>query len=287
MRGLILNVGCVFLLLMSLTGNASNVDEAKIILDQAIDAQNNGEDRSVFDRLLLAAYELDPESANINWQRLWSKHSALHGSGKIAYRAPALASVAPEIERVKALATKRGEDALAHYIQARYLNAYRQHDEALDELEKALTLQPKSSRFLYVKADILASKGKWNYESRDVWLNKANQILETMLTATLDPSAHINKHNIYFQLGYNASALKNADASKTIAYYLKSLGGMGSGVEEHFVWNNLSIAYLKLNECQQAFDAAKQALELVEFGAAKTNLRNANYCLEMQRMDIM
>lgn len=269
---------------------SGNVDEADVLLGQAVEAIKKGEDNSIRDELLKAAYELDPDSAQINWQILWSSSRALRKKGSMPSRAIGLANLADDVDKIKGLAKKRGELAFMHYVQARYLSAYNLYDSAEIEINKALEIEPGSSRYLFVKASLLASKGYWDVVDGDSWRIQSNQILESMKGLDLSQSRHINKYDIFFNLAYNEAALKQENPNKTIKYYLKSLDSEGAGVQDHFVWNNISIAYRKLGVCQKAFDAAKKAIEVSKygsFGAAETNLRNANYCLEMKKMDIL
>lgn len=51
--------------------------------------------------------------------------------------------------------------------------------------------------------------------------------------------------------------------------------------------NNLSIAYRHLGECDKAKDAAENALSVMAFGAARSHLKAAEFCIEMQKLGIM
>ena len=53
-----------------------------------------------------------------------------------------------------------------------------------------------------------------------------------------------------------------------------------------YAWNNMSCAYRKSGECDKAKEASAHALEIMDFGAARTNLRYSEYCMQMQKMDI-
>jgi hypothetical protein len=50
-----------------------------------------------------------------------------------------------------------------------------------------------------------------------------------------------------------------------------------------FAWNNLSVAYLHLGQCQKAKDAAEAALKIRTFGAAEMNRNRAEVCFEMKK----
>lgn len=292
-------VGLLLTVLLPINANSTNIDEANVLYDKAVDAIKAGKDSSVRDSLLSAALELDPESPQINWQILWSSSWAIRGEGRLASRAQRLAELAESIDKVKALAKKRGDMALYHHIQARYYAAYNQFDKALEEIDKTLLIEPKSTRFLFAKADILADKGLWNTDEIDVWTVKGNQILEYILSADLIPSKQITKYDIYFRLAYNEAKLKKGNHEKTVNYYLKSLENDVVENQDRFIWNNMSIAYFKMEHCQKAFDAAKKAIDesmqrskrkgykYNGFRAAESNLRIANYCLKMQKMGVL
>ncbi len=70
-------------------------------------------------------------------------------------------------------------------------------------------------------------------------------------------------------------------------YYRQFIEQSAPSVPYAFAWNNVSIAYKELGECAQAKDAAEQALKVMKFGAAETNKRHAELCLEMQKMGLI
>ncbi|NQY27295.1 MAG: hypothetical protein HRT92_08975 [Piscirickettsiaceae bacterium] len=282
-----------------LSANTSATVEAEALLEKSITAFMEGEDRSVRDRLLQAAYDLDPDNPAVNWQILWWQSWALRSNGSLSSRAPSLAIIAPVIDKIKKMAVKRGKESFSHYIQARYLGAYNQFDQAILEIDKALEIEPLSSRLMYIKVSILDRKGHWDLKQGDDWIMQSRQLLEQILTDDVNPSVLVNKSRIYYKLAHINSHMIEPDLNESIEFYLLSLKNDRPNSPDYNTWNMLSIAYRKNGMCQKAFDAAKKSIEIKVFDAKKkvlkysgygrgeTSLRYAKYCLEMQKMGIL
>jgi len=70
-------------------------------------------------------------------------------------------------------------------------------------------------------------------------------------------------------------------------HYLRFIEKSPESVTYAFAWNNVSIAYRRLGECDKAKEAAEKALAVTKFGAAQWNKRYAEFCLEMQKAGLI
>ncbi len=267
---------------------ANDQKQLTALFTKALLAYQQNEDRSVVNRLLMAALEIDPDNPKVTWQLLWLRNHLWHdGNRNLKSRAPQLAYIAPEVKKIIDGARQRDDIAFSHYVMARYSGGYNQFDIALKEIGKALKIEPESARYLYVKADLLGDRGSWEWEKRHHWLEESIRVLrQTLALIEKKPSLYITQSNVFFALAQNNSSLKDGDPQKTIEYYLKSLNSNGGGSQPEFAWNNMSIAYRKNGQCKKAQEAAEKALKIKKFGAARTNRRYALFCQKMAEMGI-
>ncbi len=77
-------------------------------------------------------------------------------------RAPYLAALGPDINKILEIAEKKRDTAYYHYVKAVYASQHMAYDTALGEIEKSIRLEPNSARYLLNKGQILMSKGIWN-----------------------------------------------------------------------------------------------------------------------------
>jgi hypothetical protein len=69
-----------------------------------------------------------------------------------------------------------------------------------------------------------------------------------------------------------------------IAHYQRYLEtGPRTSTTYAFALNNISMAYRRAGDCARAKESAEQALTVMNFGAAQSNKRYAEFCLEMQK----
>jgi hypothetical protein len=72
-----------------------------------------------------------------------------------------------------------------------------------------------------------------------------------------------------------------------VDHYHRFIENSQESVVYAFAWNNVSIAYRQLRECDKAKEAAENAMKGRKFGAAQWNKRFAEFCIEMQKMGLM
>ena len=90
-----------------------------------------------------------------------------------------------------------------------------------------------------------------------------------------------------FQLAWGISQLSQPRSEEVVEHYLSFLDQSEETIPYAFAWNNVSIAYRELGQCEQAKEAAQNALSVMAFGNAEANKRFAEFCLEMQRMGVL
>lgn len=109
---------------------------------------------------------------------------------------------------------------------------------------------------------------------------------EARKMAEKSPSIYFSSADFYFIWGFSNSKLKTGDPRKTIKHYKAYLNHKINDVKKACAWNNISIAYRVMGECDKVFDAVENALELAIFRAARTSRRYAQFCQEMNLLGI-
>ena len=260
-----------------------NVDELFI---KAVTTQKNLEasDSSGVERLLDAILEQDSTHPKALWQLTFRRYRLFDDEGEtLSQHAAKLAAAAPMIQTIVDEAQNRGDQAFAHYVLGRYAGLYNAFDRALAEMDKALTAEPDSVRYRMIKGLILIDKGEW--EDDDTSIQQGMQLItEARQMAETSPSLYYNTADYYFKLAYSNAKLDSEDPHETIDYYLSFLQHAVNKRTIAYAWNNLSITYRRAGECEKALNAADNALQISNFGAARSNRRYAQFCLEMNTM---
>jgi len=191
------------------------------------------------------------------------------------------------IEKIVVLAKKKGQPAFAHYVTARYAKEYKTYTRALSEINSALFIEPNSTRFLATKGKILVGKGSW--EDNDQGIEAGIRILKQAHKQSKEnPTIFYDEESFHFALAWATAKLSKPRWEEVIEHYVSAIRhGPEKTIPQAFAWNNVSIAYQKLGQCQKAREAAEHALEIMEFGAAESNKQYAEFCLEMQQLGIM
>ena len=286
------NRGRVILLSIVLCLDASFPSRAGQSVDElfikAITTQKNLEfgDSSGVERLLSAILEQDSTHPKALWQLTFRRYRLFDNAGEtLSQQAAKLAAAAPMIQTIVAEARQRGDQAFAHYVLGRYAGLYDAFDRALAEMDQALAAEPDSVRYRVVKGSILIDKGKWEDDDPSI-LQGMQLIDEARRMAETSPSLYYKTADYYFKLAFANASLESQDLHKTIDYYRAFLQ---HGVNKRaiaFAWNNLSIAYRRLGDCEKARNAADNALQISDFSAARSNRRYARFCLEMKAMGL-
>lgn len=242
-------------------------------------------DTSAPERYLQAVLEEQPDHLEANWQLVYMQLAHL-ANVEFSNRVSGLSSVASAVERVERLAEKEKNLAFLHFIRATHANFYNNFERAVTEIDRALLLDPYSLRYHTTKARVLVEYGKWS--KHDDRIEQGISLLKRVREALVErPTLYLHDANVAFYLAGAVSSLSRPRWNEVVEYYRQFIERSAPSVPYAFAWNNVSIAYKELGECAQAKDAAEQALKVMKFGAAETNKRHAELCLEMQRMGLI
>jgi Tfp pilus assembly protein PilF len=270
------------LLAFSCVNVAHASEESTALLKKAKEALAAGQEKAL-QRHLAAAIKQDPNDLEVRWFLIKLGLGELVNVNLTA-RAEQLAEIAPAFNTLVDMAKKARRTAFAHYITAMYATYYKNYDRAVAEIDRALALEPKSTRFLGAKGNVLQRYGQWT--GNDKRLESAIQHLKQaagQASKELDPDTDPNTYN--FEIASAYSGFRRPRWQEVTFYYERYLQqSKYHSTSYAFAWNNASIAYRKLGECQKAKQAAETALRVTPFGAAEINLNHAEFCLEMRRL---
>ena len=279
-------VACVLALMLPAMPRAS--DDVGALLDKALDQLGrNGYqgDTSAAERYLRAILEQQPDHLEAQWQLLYIQLAPLRNV-PLSERAPALAALSPVFAHLAKLAREPKQQAFLHFMTATHAGLYNDYERALAEIDRALALEPRSVRYLTAKGNLLVDDGNWT--DSDAEIEKGISILKTTqeLSRT-QPSPFARDESYEFQLAAAISDLSQPRWQEVAEHYQRFIEKSPESVTSAFAWNNVSIAYRKLGECDKAKEAAEKALAVTKFGAAQWNKRYAEFCLEMQKVGLI
>ncbi|PYT33422.1 MAG: hypothetical protein DMF52_15685 [Acidobacteria bacterium] len=279
-------VACVLAFMLPAMPCAS--DDVGALLDKALDQLGrNGYqgDTSAAERYLRAILEQQPDHLEAQWQLLYIQLAPLRNT-PLSERAPALAALSPAFARLAKLAKEPKQQAFLHFMTATHAGLYCDYERALAEIDRAVALEPRSVRYLTAKGNLLVDDGNWT--DSDTEIEKGISILKTTqeLSRT-QPSPFARDESYEFQLAVAISDLSQPRWQEVAEHYLRFIEKSPESVTYAFAWNNVSIAYRRLGECDKAKEAAEKALAVTKFGAAQWNKRYAEFCLEMQKAGLI
>lgn len=274
----------LWLWLPSVSYAASDVDS---LLDKAIAQlarQGYLGDTSTAERYLQAILEQQPEHLEANWLVMELSLVKLINY-PLSSRTTALLLLGPHFTRVTKLAKESNQQAYLHYMTAVYASYYKAYERALSEIDKALSLEPDSTRYQHTKAKLLIDYGSWY--GRDDRIEEGVEMTRRALEMAKkhpDPLNPPVKYHI--QIAWGISELSEPRWKEVVEHYLRYLASAEESMAYAIAWNNASAAYRHMGLCQDAKDAAEAALRVREFGMAKFNKRFAEFCIEMKRLDL-
>ena len=242
-------------------------------------------DMSSAQRRLAAILDEDPTNLEAMWQLTYTQHLSGVKNWSLLDRSENLSQAGPKFEYIISLARKQGNFAFGHLVKAWQAWLYNAFPQALDEINQALRLDPNSTRYLMIKGRILKAKGRWEGESDSI--KKAVVILkQAHRQSQTHPTPFYKDENFFFYLGWTVEAVGQDGWAEAIQHYQQAiqLGQPGSRIQT-YSWNNMSILYRKLGQCQKAKEAAEEALAITEFSAAKRNKQYAEFCLEIEEQE--
>lgn len=260
---------------------------ADALLDKAIDhlaRHGYSGDTSTAERYLQAVLERQPEHLEANWLVLRLSLARLVNL-QLSDRVGGLYMLGPQFTRLAKLAEESNQQAFLHYITAVYASYYKAYDRALSEIDKALALEPRSTRYLNAKAELLIACGSWY--GRDDLIEQGIELTEKIQKlAKAQPDRFKRPASYDFQIAWAISELSEPRWKEVVEHYLKYLISAEESLEYAFAWNNASVAYRHLGLCKDARDAAENALKITTFGAAESNKTYAEFCLEMKKLGL-
>ncbi len=284
MKHLILSIALV-ISVPTLGWASENVD---MLLERAVDQlvkSGYRGDTSAAERYLHAVLEEQPDHLEANWQRVYLSLVDLLNV-ELSDRVKGLSTLAPAIERVEKLADKGKNRAFFHFVRATHASFYNNFERAMKDIDLAVALDSGSLRYQTAKARLLIEDGNWS--KHDGRIEQGISLLKRTREALLErPTPYLHDANFAFYLAGAISSLSRPRWNEVVEYYRQFIEQSAPSVPYTLAWNNVSIAYKELGECAQAKDAAEQALKVMKFGAAETNKRHAELCLEMQKMGLI
>jgi len=276
----------VFAFMLPAFSYAANDTDAMFdqALDQLVRCGYVG-DTSAAERYLTAVLEQRPDHLEAQWQLLYVQVVPLRVL-PLLERTEALSGLSPEFVRLAKLAKDSKQQAFLHYMTATHAGLYNAYERALAEIDLAVALEPRSARYLTAKGRLQVDYGDWTKSDAEVEkgiivLNKARDLLKTQ------PAPFVRDEFYDFYLAGALSDLSQPRWTEVAEHYRRFIEKSQESVIYAFAWNNLSIAYMKMGECQKAKEAAEKALAVMKLGAAQWNKRYAEFCLEMQKMNLI
>jgi len=278
-------VACLIVMMIALPARAA--DDTGAMLDKALDELvKNGYqgDNSSAVRYLQAILEQHPDHLEASWQILYTQMAPLMNA-RLIDRASALAAITPEINRLVALAKKTRQTGFAHFMTALHAGYYKDYDRALREIDQAVSLEPRSARFLTWKGRLHLDHGEWM--ENDAEIGNGVAILKAARDlAKANPSHFLRDENFEFSMAEGLTHLRQPPWQEVADHYERFIEKSEPSTLQAFALNNVSNAYVKLGQCDKAKTAAEKALAYMKFGAATLNKRYAEFCLEIAKSDL-
>lgn len=277
-----MNVLLIALMIAASMGIAAANEDVPTLLTKAREARAADDSKGAL-RHATAAMKQDPGNWEARWFLLSTKLRALTNVG-LAGRATELSILSPEFNDLAERARQAKQPAFLHFITAAYARYYANYDRVAAEIDQAVRLEPKSARYLGAKGLFLAQQGDWinNDKLIETGIHHLKQSAALPCMET-DISDELCERDFYIAMAI--ADLSRPRWQEVAAHYERYLQkAKYRGTTYAFAWNNLSIAYRHLGQCDKAMQAAQSALKVRKFGAAEMNRNRAEFCLEMARL---
>ena len=272
----------IALMIAAAMGIATANDDGRALLKKAREARADDDDKGAL-RLATAAINRDPGDLETRWFILSTKLRKLTNMS-LPSRAVDLANLSPEFNDLTDRTRKAKQPAFLHFVTAMYARYYSNYDRATAEIEDAVRLEPRSARYAGAKGLLLTKHGSWIGDEKRIELG-IEQLKKSSQLPCIEPDLMDDPCDRDFLIADAFNDLSRprwADSATHYERYLQK--AKYKGMTYAFAWNNLSIAYRHLNQCQKAMDAAQSALKVKKFPAAEMNRNRAEFCLEMTRL---
>lgn len=272
-------------ILMLAAGLSFAADDVDTLLGKAMDelAKNGATgDTSAAERYLTAILEQQPDHLEAQWQLLVIRLAPSRNI-PLAGRAGALAAFSYHFNQVAKLAKTARKEGFLHFMNAKHASLYEDYERALAEIDRALALEPRSARYLKAKGNMLTESGQVNDNDAD--LERGIALLkQAQEQSRTNPSLFISDAAVEFDIAMALSSMSRPRWSEVIEHYQRYLETAAQGTTTYaFALNNISVAYRRAGDCTRARESAEKALTVMKFGAAESNKRYAEFCLEMQK----
>ena len=275
-------LGALLLFLAVGSQASSEVDELVARAVKELNATDYRAGNSTAQRLLHEAISLDPEHIEANWQILFLAMKQTRNYD-LSHKAPMLLPINELFREFEKLLSNNQQPAFLHYARSHFAFTYSAYEEAMAEIDKALELEPKSSRFLYWKAEAFMQRGI--FEHNDDYIREAEKVYQEALKYYPEnPDSMIEESDIYNSMALGESRLSQPDYEKIIEYYTKGIELTSEPRESLYAWARMSEAYRHLGHCQDALQAAQRALDIEDYYEASRNKRFAEFCLESEQL---
>ncbi len=253
---------------------------------EELDRKGSQGDTSAAERYLEAILELQPNHLEAQWQLLIVRLAPSRNIS-LSDRAEALSAFSSGFARLAKQAKETKQEAFLHYMTAKHAGLYNDFERALSEIERAVTLEPRSARYLTAKGDLLVESGQW--KDSDAEVEKGISVLkEARVLSRAIPGPFVRDASYEFSLASAITGLSRPRWEEVIGHYQRYLEtGPRESVTYAFALNNISLAYRRVGDCARAKEAAERALAVMKFGAAEWNKRYAEFCLEMQKSGLI
>ncbi len=274
----------VFIVALVKAAIASAEDDTAELLRKAtqqLTANGYTGDTSPAERYLRAILEREPDHLEARWQLIYIRLASLQNT-PLSERAVALAGISSEFSRVAQRAKELKQMGWLHYVTAIHAGYYAAYHRALVEIDQALAVESGSVKYLAAKGKLLVAAGKWAHH--DAEIEEGIKLLKRIRAQSGLEAADA----IYdFYLAGAVSDLTAPRWEEVAEYYERFIEKSSPSTIYAFALNNVSIAYKHLGACDKAKDAADRALQVMQFGAAESNRRYAEFCLEMQKIGLL
>ncbi|HQY58912.1 MAG: hypothetical protein KA240_02205 [Nitrospira sp.] len=252
---------------------------------QQLTATGYSGDTSSAERYLQAILERQPDHLEARWQLIYLRLASLENSS-LSDRVEALSQISEEFSRLTQAIQESKQAGFLHYVTAIHAGYYKAYDRALREIHQALVVAPTSARYLAAKGKLLIASGNWS--NHDAEIEDGIRVLKQARGMTQGPFESAAGNAMYdFYLAGALAGLTHPRWREVAEHYERFIAQSSPSTAYAFALNNVSIAYTHLGACDKARDAAKQALVVMSFGAAESNKRHAEFCLEMQHMGLL
>lgn len=232
-------------------------------------------------KIMSSVLETDPENIDALWFLTYDRISSATGR-PLDERTNILNVETDNVQKIIQLAHDNSEHGKAYYVSARLAELYNAFERAIDQIDKAIEHDQDSAKYYFTKGRILFDRAEW--ERDEMYLDEGQEALDHALRILESKgSPLLSRADVYFN-----RARWHPDFVENVHEYAIDNYKMALETEElterfsAYAWNNLSIHYREIGDCEKAREAAENALSLFDFGNARNNLFYSKACLDLK-----